>query len=64
MKRRIVMAVLALGAIGGYAMGFCSLHRHHHDRRAAFERHVASVCVDAARDLKENAAEPNRGAPR
>ena len=56
MNRRIVMAVLALGAIGGYAMGFASMHRHHHDRKAAFERHVASVCVDAARRADQKGA--------
>jgi len=47
MKRRILIALLAVGTVGGYAGGFCSL-RHHHERRAAFERHVAAVCVEAA----------------
>lgn len=64
MKRRIVMAVLALGAIGGYAMGFCSLHRHHQDRRGAFERHVANVCVEAARNASDPSTNPSRGAGR
>ena len=30
MRRRILIAVLAVGAIGGYAHGFASLHAHHH----------------------------------
>jgi hypothetical protein len=39
------MGVLALGAIGGFASAF---HHRHHDRREAFERHVAELCSDAA----------------
>jgi hypothetical protein len=50
MKRRILVVLLALGTIGGYASGFASLSRHHEGRRAAFERHVAQICVDAARN--------------
>jgi hypothetical protein len=49
MKRRILIALLALGTIGGFVSGFCSLRHHHQGRRAAFERHDASVCVEAAR---------------
>jgi hypothetical protein len=49
MKRRIVMAILAAGAIAGFASGFHGMCRHREGRRAAFERHVAAVCVDAAR---------------
>jgi hypothetical protein len=55
-KRRIVMAILAAGAIGGYAMGFHGAFHRHHDRRAAFERHVAEVCVDAARRSDQKGA--------
>lgn len=43
------MVLLGLGAIGGYASGFAHMHacqRHHRD---AFERHVADVCVNAAK---------------
>ncbi len=49
MRRRIAMVLLGLGAIGGYASGFAHMHacqRHHRD---AFERHVADVCVNAAK---------------
>ena len=49
MKRRILIAVLALGTVGGYASGFHHLRCHGRDRQASFERHVAKVCVDAAR---------------
>jgi hypothetical protein len=49
MRRRILMVLFALGAIGGYASGFHHLRACHAQRRAAFEQHVARVCVDAAR---------------
>ncbi|MCB9621661.1 MAG: hypothetical protein H6721_23490 [Sandaracinus sp.] len=49
MKRPLLIALLSLGTVGGFAHGFHSL-RHHHHRRAQFERHVARVCVEAARE--------------
>jgi hypothetical protein len=49
MKRRILMALLALGAVGGYASGFAHMHRCSHNREAAFERHVADVCLASAK---------------
>jgi hypothetical protein len=48
MRRRILMALLAMGAVGGYAAGFAHVHECHRARAAAFEHHVAEVCVDAA----------------
>jgi hypothetical protein len=48
MRRRILIALLAFGTLGGYAMGVRSLC-HARGRHEAFERHVAEVCVDAAR---------------
>jgi hypothetical protein len=56
MRRKILIAVLALGTIGGFAAGFARLGRCHHDghgygwhhRQRDFERRVADVCVDAA----------------
>jgi len=60
-RRKILIGVLALGTVAGYAMGFHSLkHRcgSHHD---AWEKHVAEVCVGAAQDLdakKANRTEP------
>lgn len=48
-RHKILLVLLALGTVGGYASalagGSCRM-----ERRAAFERHVASVCLDAARD--------------
>jgi hypothetical protein len=49
MKRRLLIALLAFGTIGGYGAGFASMGCHARARRAAMERHVARVCVDAAR---------------
>ena len=48
MKRKIVIALLTLGTLGGFAGGFASLHCHR-NHRANFERHVAKICADAAR---------------
>lgn len=51
MKRKLLIALFAFGTIGGFGSGIASLaHCHHHaaERRAAFERHVADVCVRAA----------------
>lgn len=51
MKRKALIALLALGALGGFAAGFghlrCGGH-HGWARRAQFERHVADLCTDAA----------------
>jgi hypothetical protein len=49
MKRRILMILLAAGTVGGYASGFAHLHRCHESRQAAFERHVADVCLASAK---------------
>jgi hypothetical protein len=49
MRRRILIGLLALGTVGGYAMGFSCLRHRAAWRRDRFERHVAAVCVDAAR---------------
>ena len=49
MRRRILMLVLALGTIGGYASGFAHMHACRHNREAAMERHVADVCLNAAK---------------
>lgn len=56
MKHRLLLVVLAFGTVAGFASGFRSMHHHHH-RRAYFERHIARVCVDAARGLDQDAAE-------
>jgi hypothetical protein len=50
MRRRIVIALLALGALGGFAAGIVSLgcraaggHHGWHGRRDRFEQHVAQI---------------------
>ena len=59
MRRRILIALLALGTVGGYGMGFATMRCRAHSRREAFEQHVAKVCVDAARG-----EQGRRGSPR
>lgn len=60
MRRQITLALLALGTVVGYASGFASLRCRAEAHRAAVERHVASLCVNAARD----ADRPDRAAQR
>ena len=53
MRRRILIAVLALGTVLGFGAGFASLHHRgcaHHGRygSAAFEERVSELCADAA----------------
>ena len=52
MGRNIIIALLALGTIGGYASGFCHVRATHGHEREAFERHVADVCLEAAAGRK------------
>jgi hypothetical protein len=49
MKRKILIALLAMGTIGGYASGFASMKGQCHSRHDSFERHVADLCVGAAK---------------
>ncbi len=51
MKRRILIVLLGLGAVAGFAAGLGRLCHHGRDR-AAFENHVADVCVRAAERAK------------
>jgi len=48
MRRPILAIVLALGAIAGFGTGVASVIHHHREHRAAFEQHIADVCVEAA----------------
>jgi hypothetical protein len=51
MGRKIVIGLLLVGAVAGFAAGFRGLAYHrgaHWARHAEFERHVADVCVEAA----------------
>jgi hypothetical protein len=58
MRRRIAIVLLALGTVGGYASGFASLRHCRSAHRAAWEHHVAKVCVDAAEGKAAARAEP------
>jgi hypothetical protein len=48
--RRVLIALFALGTIGGYGSAIAGGACHARARRAAFERHVAHLCADAARN--------------
>jgi hypothetical protein len=52
MRYRMRIALLALGTLAGFGSGFASLACHRHQRREAFERHVARVCTDAAMEAQ------------
>jgi hypothetical protein len=56
-RRKILIAVLGLGTVLGFAGGFASMRACGSHRREAFERHVAKVCVDAARGAPPAAAD-------
>ena len=63
MKRRLLIALLGFGTLFGFGSGISSMaHWHHHQnaRRAAFERHVADVCVDAAYRARDDRAHDDR----
>jgi hypothetical protein len=49
MRRSVLILLLGFGVLLGFGSGLRQLRWHHSARRAAFERHVADVCVDAAR---------------
>jgi hypothetical protein len=49
MRRPFLLLLLGLGALMGFGSGVHQLRWHQWARRAAFERHVAEICVDAAR---------------
>ncbi|MGO8969329.1 MAG: hypothetical protein ACLQDQ_07130 [Myxococcaceae bacterium] len=49
MRRLPLAFLLGVGALAGFASGMHELRWHRFAQRAAFERHVAEICVDAAR---------------
>jgi hypothetical protein len=49
MRRLLLVFLLGLGALVGFGSGIHELRWHRWAQRAAFERHVAEICVDAAR---------------
>lgn len=67
MRRQITITLLVLGTVFGYAAGFSSLRCRAEARRDAFQRHVAALCVDAAREAERPApraaAAARHGAP-
>ena len=59
MKRKLLIALLAAGAVGGFTVGFAHLgahHRHHRDHRDHHRQAIVQMCVDAA--LKTRAETP------
>ena len=58
MRRRIAIVLLAIGTVGGYASGFASLSHCRAHRRAAWEHHMAQVCVEAARSGRAPREQP------
>jgi hypothetical protein len=71
MRRRILIAVLALGTVLGFGAGFASLRFRsacgHHGRygSAAFQERVSEICADAAlrvhRERERSAVAPPPG---
>lgn len=60
MKRKIVMGLLVLGTIGGFASGFASMRCHGRERRQAFEDRVAETCVRAAKRVESSSDQTER----
>lgn len=50
MRRRLLIALFALGTLGGYGSAIAGMSCRAHHRRAAFERHVAHICAEAAKN--------------
>jgi hypothetical protein len=60
--RRFLIALFALGTVGGYGAAIATTSCHARARRAAWERHVAHLCADAAKNpaavTRDEAREP------
>lgn len=48
-RRKLLIILLSLGTVAGFGYGFRSLACHRDSHRAALERRVATVCIEAAR---------------
>ena len=48
--RRALIALFALGTLAGYGSAIGGASCRAHARRQAFERHVAHVCAEAAKN--------------
>jgi hypothetical protein len=49
MRRELRIVLLTAGVLLGFGSGLHALRMRHWQRRLAWERHVAGLCVDAAR---------------
>ena len=49
MRRGFLIALLSFGTVAGYGSALCHGSCHARSRRAMYEDHIASVCVNAAR---------------
>ena len=63
MKRRLLIGLLAVGTLAGFGSGFFHMGARAHARRAAFEAHVADLCVESAIRTSLR-GEPGHGPPR
>ena len=54
MRRKVLLVVLGLGTVLGYACAFSSHHRY--DRHRAWKEEVADLCVAAAERQRRGAA--------
>lgn len=57
-RRKIAIALLAMGTVAGYGSAFAHWSHCRRDRHRAFEQHVARVCTDAARATARGEAPP------
>lgn len=64
MIRMLLIGALSFGTVAGFASGFAHMGHcargHHEARRAAFEAHVADLCVQAAERSQGDAAPHDR----
>jgi len=58
LREKALIALLALGTVGGFACGFASLHRHGHHRHHSFKRMVTDICADAVRQAQSDQPPP------
>ena len=63
MRGFMSIPLLAIGTVLGYGFAFHSMH-HHRYQRNAWERHVADVCVGAARNAKGDNVKSDNPAPK
>jgi hypothetical protein len=49
-RRKLLIVLFALGTVLGFGGGFATMRCHFRSRHEAFERHVARVCLEAARE--------------